>query len=63
MALGTPCALMIFPTLFEVTAITQQMLRFLVIAEICCLMAVLALEGIDVYKRQQYADGDAYDIK
>ncbi len=46
MALGTPCALMIFPTLFEVTAITQQMLLFLVIAEICCLMAVLALEEI-----------------
>jgi len=46
MALGTPCVLMIFPTLFEVTAITQQMLLFLVIAEICCLMAVLALEEI-----------------
>lgn len=46
MALGTPCALMIFPTLFEVTAITQQMLLFLIIAAVCCLMAVLALEGI-----------------
>lgn len=46
MILGTPCALMIFPTLFEVTAITNTMLLFILLAAACSLMLILALECI-----------------
>ena len=46
MGLGTPCALMILPGLFEVTAVSGIMLKFIVLAGLCCLVLAMSLAGI-----------------
>lgn len=46
MVLGTPCALMIFPTLFEVTAISSGMIRCILSAAVCCGALVLFLMSL-----------------